>query len=303
VSESQPPSADADEGSQAAPDASRARRISRRAILKSVVLGPLVHPGWMRWGMAPAIVAFALLTQIGAVAWPIAGLVAGRPIWLRAMAWSALAYTILSVVIVPFAAQTLGRVQLPCYSEFLVARNPLYCALNRNWVTPELRTTILEISARVASEHPGTVVSYLDGGFPFPGTPLLPHLSHGDGNKLDLAFFHVDRENQPIYQGGCPIGYFGYTQPAAGVEPACPDRWYDLRWDMNALQIWLSPHGLDDARTRTLVEASLEHPAIGKVLLEPHLQRRLNLESDKLRFQGCRAARHDDHVHIQLVSR
>lgn len=303
MSDHPPPPPDTGEDGSATPTAARGQRKSGKAILKSAVLGPLAHVDWVRWGVAPSIVAFALLTQVGAVAWPIAGLIAGRRHWLRAMAWSAVAYVVLSVAVVPFAARALGRVQLPCYSEFLVARNPLYCALNRNWVTPELRSTIVEISTLVAAEHPGTVVSYLDGGFPFAGTPLLPHLSHGDGNKLDLAFFYVDRENQPVYQGGCAIGYFGYTQPAAGVEPACPVRWYDLRWDMNALQIWLSPHGLDDARTRTLVAASLEHPAIGKVLLEPHLQRRLQLESDKLRFQGCRAARHDDHVHIQLVSR
>ena len=36
------------------------------------------------------------------------------------------------------------------------------------------------------------------------------------------------------------------------------------------------------------------------LLLEPHLKTRLKLEKyDKIRFQGCRAARHDDHIHVQ----
>ncbi len=38
-----------------------------------------------------------------------------------------------------------------------------------------------------------------------------------------------------------------------------------------------------------------------KVLLEPHLVRRLGLSSPLLRFQGCRAARHDDHLHLQIT--
>jgi hypothetical protein len=75
---------------------------------------------------------------------------------------------------------------------------------------------------------------------------------------------------------------------------------WDLRWDLDPLQPWLARHALDDARTRTLVDAALAHAAIEKVLLEPHLQTRLGLSSPKLRFQGCRAARHDDHAHLQL---
>ena len=65
------------------------------------------------------------------------------------------------------------------------------------------------------------------------------------------------------------------------------------------LQPLLAPR-LDVARTASLIQVSARRAAIGKILLEPHVQRRLGVSSDKLRFQGCHAARHDDHVHIQL---
>jgi hypothetical protein len=41
-------------------------------------------------------------------------------------------------------------------------------------------------------------------------------------------------------------------------------------------------------------------PSIEKVFIEPHLKNRLQLTSPKVRFQGCHAARHDDHVHVQV---
>ena len=32
----------------------------------------------------------------------------------------------------------------------------------------------------------------------------------------------------------------------------------------------------------------------------PHLKARLGLNSNKVRFHGCHAVRHDDHFHVQL---
>ncbi|MDG1408954.1 MAG: hypothetical protein P8Q50_14385 [Octadecabacter sp.] len=39
---------------------------------------------------------------------------------------------------------------------------------------------------------------------------------------------------------------------------------------------------------------------VGKIFIEPHLAQTLGLNDPKVRFQGCRAARHDDQIHIQL---
>ena len=37
-----------------------------------------------------------------------------------------------------------------------------------------------------------------------------------------------------------------------------------------------------------------------RVFLEPYLAKRLGVASPLLGFQGCRAARHDDHIHLQI---
>jgi hypothetical protein len=39
---------------------------------------------------------------------------------------------------------------------------------------------------------------------------------------------------------------------------------------------------------------------VAKIFVEPPLAAQLGLSDPKIRFQGCRAARHDDHIHIQL---
>jgi hypothetical protein len=36
------------------------------------------------------------------------------------------------------------------------------------------------------------------------------------------------------------------------------------------------------------------------MIVQPHLKSRLKLKSTKIRFHGCKAVRHDDHIHIQL---
>jgi hypothetical protein len=57
----------------------------------------------------------------------------------------------------------------------------------------------------------------------------------------------------------------------------------------------------DSVRTKALASLFASSPSIGKIFIEPHLKTRLNLSSDKIRFHGCRAVRHDDHIHVQLL--
>jgi murein endopeptidase len=59
-------------------------------------------------------------------------------------------------------------------------------------------------------------------------------------------------------------------------------------------------HRLDQERTKAMVELFAAQPTIGKIFIEPHLKTRLHLNSPKIRFHSCKAARHDDHVHVQI---
>jgi hypothetical protein len=56
----------------------------------------------------------------------------------------------------------------------------------------------------------------------------------------------------------------------------------------------------DENRTKELLTFLLKKKKTGKIFIEPHLIERMNLKHNKLRFHGCHAVRHDDHIHIQL---
>ena len=130
------------------------------------------------------------------------------------------------------------------------------------------------------------------------GFPLLPHLSHKDGRKLDLAYFYQRKSShEAVDFSPSWLGYWFYEQPASPKEAACNGQKSWLRWDFAWLQPRYAAYEIDVERTRTLVQLLAQDAQ--KILLEPHLQTRLGVESPIIRFQGCRAARHDDHIHVQ----
>ena len=57
---------------------------------------------------------------------------------------------------------------------------------------------------------------------------------------------------------------------------------------------------LNEQQTKTLVELFANQTAVGKIFIEPHLQTRLQLTSNKIRLHGCQSVRHDDHFHVEL---
>ncbi len=239
-----------------------------------------------------------VLTQIGGVAWLIAVMFASaRPVRVFLMVFL-VAYCVLWGG-TRFAAPSFDRVAIPCIDNGPTrarALSPLYCAMNRTYVTPELAAKVDALATHMHETFPGTRTRVLDAGFPFFDLPLLPHLSHDDGEKVDLAFW---------YEGGnwrSPIGYWAFEQPRPEDSDLCEDvEGLSLRWDMEALQPFMRELPMDEARTAealTWLDANL--PEDGKVFVEPHLADRLGIVGDKIRFQGCRAARHDDHIHFQL---
>ena len=57
----------------------------------------------------------------------------------------------------------------------------------------------------------------------------------------------------------------------------------------------------DEERSKEMIRLFAQEKEVQKIFLEPHLKSRLGLnEFEKIRFQGCKAARHDDHIHVQL---
>jgi len=263
------------------------------------------------------LVVLTLLTQVGGIALALCWLV-GRllppssPLQRLGINAGLFAgfYVVLSLFVVPPLAALGGRVPLPCTSEPdrpFAAAHPAFCWLNRHYVDPRLNALLTNLSRDVAQQFPGTVTLFLDANLPFiNGFPLLPHLSHGDGRKLDLAYSYRGPEGGYLpAQTRSPIGYWAFQQPAAGEIPS-PCRagaWLTTRWDMQFLQGLFPQRTLEPERTRAALRwltTEGQNAGIERIFIEPYLAARLGVSSPLLGFQGCRAARHDDHIHIQI---
>jgi hypothetical protein len=265
------------------------------------------------------LVAVTLLTQVSALALAL-GWLAGRRLlprrmdrWQRAVFGLLLfvaSYGLLHFVVVPPLAALGGRVPLPCAAEPdrpFASAHPLFCWLDRHYVDPRLVTLMTDMSREVAREFPGTVTLYLDGNLPFiNGFPLLPHLSHSDGRKIDIAYFYrgPDGGYRPS-ETRSPIGYWAFEEPAVSETPS-PCRagtWLTMRWDLQFLQSLFPDRPLEPERTRAALRwltTQGQGAGIERIFVEPYLAKRLGVASPLLGFQGCRAARHDDHIHIQI---
>lgn len=55
-----------------------------------------------------------------------------------------------------------------------------------------------------------------------------------------------------------------------------------------------------EKRTKTMVQLFTQEASIEKIFIEPHLRDRMQIRHPKIRYHGCRAVRHDDHIHIQI---
>jgi hypothetical protein len=279
-----------------------------------------------------AFVVLTLLTQIGGMVfllvWLISRLFAagwvraskksylfaarGMNSWVRTAVNAVLfvaIYATLTILVVPPLAASQNRVPLPCIitgNEPLRVAHPLFCALNRHYVDARLLPLAVSLARAMDRRFPGTVTVALDAGFPFlNGFPLLPHLSHNDGRKLDLAYYYTDDRGR--YLPGLlrsPVGYWAFEQPGTADKPSCEhDSWLTLRWNMTWVQPLFPDRRLDANRTREALRwiVTAGQPfGVERVFIEPYLAARLGVTSPLLGFQGCRAARHDDHIHVQI---
>jgi hypothetical protein len=217
-------------------------------------------------------------------------------------------YCVATFGIVPILAKPFGRVPMPItQAHYLQPLNVWTCLLNRHYVRPALQQAAFDVAEQMHQKYPETITNYLDANFPFIDRfPLLPHLSHNDGKKLDLSFFYIDSQTNKA-TNSCPsaIGYGICEEPLPNevdTAAACEEKGF---WQYSFLKK-IVPQGnkknyiFDSKRTRTLVQLFAKEGSISKIFIEPHLKNRLNIQSAKVRFHGCQAVRHDDHIHVQL---
>ncbi len=261
-----------------------------------------------------------LFTQIGGVLWLIHIPLHKRLARVFNKTWKITIARLLSFcsfylfftlwIVPPLAKWQCGRVPLPVWSNpKLRPHNVFYYALlNHHYVRPALKRSVEDIAEKLSKKYPGSVLCYLDANFPFiDGYPLEPHFTHRDGKKLDIALYWKNVESGAIIFGTPSILGYG-----AAAEPKSGEVNYDEKcrkqgnWYRNHERDYLghfdkSKYVFDETISREMIKLFAEDSSVKSILLEPHLKTRLGLEKyTKIRFQGCRAARHDDHIHIQL---
>jgi hypothetical protein len=191
----------------------------------------------------------------------------------------------------------------------LIPLNVVTCIFNRHYVKPKLYQALMNVSNMVNRKHKENIVCYLDANFPFlDGFPLFPHLSHNDGKKADLAFLYKNNITGKEVHGKAPsfIGYGICEKPQpneVNMPLICENKGY---WQYNLLEkivpeLGTQTFSMDNKRTKELIILLAAQPSLEKIFIEPHLKQRLNLQQySNIRFHGCQAVRHDDHIHIQL---
>ncbi len=251
-------------------------------------------------------VLLTILTQVGGVIyllsiwmarkWPV------KPRYKTLLVFLAL-YLFVTLLLVPPVASVLGREKLSHTSKIKPAFF-LTDLLNRNYVRPEMNKMLHEAENRLA----GTAIEirYLDANFPFCyGFPLLPHLSHNDGKKIDIAFVYQTRDGKITGKQKSVSGYGVFEGPKPG-EPnqmrQCRNRGYRHYGFTRYLTLGRINSKLvfSASGTKRLIESFLGSKRLGKIFIEPHLKQRLHLTDPRIRYQGCRSVRHDDHIHLQL---
>lgn len=254
-------------------------------------------------------ILLTLLTQIGGVVYIISELVfikKGKHYSRRnKFALFLSLYLISTFLLVPYIAPFFGRVKIKNNDSIT------YCSIftvvcNRNYVTPDLHTTLSAIAQTMHQQYPDVQLTYLDANFPFiHGFPLAPHLSHNDGKKIDLSFVYINNDGKIANKQPAILGYGVYEEPNPNEydqTSVCKQKGY---WQYDfpkylTFGITNNQLKLSEKATKDLILTTIKQQKVRKIFIEPHLKNRFGIQNNKVRFHGCQAVRHDDHIHIQL---
>jgi hypothetical protein len=247
------------------------------------------------------IVCFTVLTvftQVGGILWFLAVIISYKLKQKKRYTFP-IVYLMCNLLIIPPIASVFGREKLPMFNDDIKPVNIIYPLLFRNYVAKNLHTVLKE-SAKTLSEKQ-IQITYLDANFPFlNGFPLLPHRSHSDGKKIDIAFMYTDNTGLLTSQKPSSSGYGAYVKATNYTTENCIKKGY---WQYH-LPKYLT-FGIDRSlqfnknATRAIIKEFLTHSATEKIFIEPYLKQELHLNNGKIRFHGCKAVRHDDHIHLQ----
>lgn len=264
------------------------------------------------------VIFITLLTQIGEVvylfsrfSYPVINRMSSNKFlqYIFRFTFFLLLYLFFTFFLIPIIAKPFGRVPLPFLSSNNIQPiNKITCILNRHYVRADLKDVAIQVANEMNQQFPGTTLNYLDAGFPFfDKFPLFPHLSHNDGKKLDIALYYTIASTGKE-TNSCPsfIGYSISEEPGAdevNTALTCGTQGF---WQYSLMKKMLPQSNkknyvFDAVRTKAVIQLFCAAPNIQKIFIEPHLKTRMGLTNGKIRFHGCQAVRHDDHIHLQIL--
>lgn len=212
-------------------------------------------------------------------------------------------YLLFTFAIVPIIAPFFGREPIH-HTKNICPTNYMTVILNRNYVRPTMNRLLSNTEKKLKGS--GVQLHYLDANFPFiNGFPLFPHLSHNDGKKLDLSLVYETKKGKMSNLKKSMSGYGDFSGPTENEEDKisfCKKEGY-FQYDYPKYVTFGKINQdliFSEKGTRILINAVLKNKSLGKIFIEPHLKQRLNLTDSRVRYHGCTAVRHDDHIHIQL---
>ncbi len=250
------------------------------------------------------VIVLTIMTQIGGVVYLLATLMYRRNTLKRWGAFVVL-YLVSTFFVVPYVAPFFGREKIQTTDTVKI--HMLFTSLaNRDYVVPEMNTVLTNVSTKLSKVYPGVEIHCLDANFPFfNGFPLLPHLSHNDGKKLDISLLYEDDKGAIINDKPSISGYGVFVHPVAGEYDqisVCKEKGY---WQYDfpkylTLGTVNSDLIFSEKGTRKVIQLLREELSVSKIFIEPHLRERIQIKHPKVRYHGCRAVRHDDHIHVQV---
>lgn len=247
-----------------------------------------------------------MLTQVGGIAFLISEVLRKRINWngkFKSIGSFFIIYGLITFLFVPLIAPIFGREKVK-HNKKIKPTNYMTVILNRNYVRPALNKLLLNTGKNLEGSE--IKINYLDANFPFINKfPLLPHLSHNDGKKIDISFIYETKQGEITNKQKSVSGYGLFEAPKSNesdqIQKCLSQGYFQydfakyLRFGTTNKALQFSERG-----TKELILGLLDNSTLGKMFIEPHLKERLKLQNKKIRYHGCRAVRHDDHIHIQL---
>jgi hypothetical protein len=130
----------------------------------------------------------------------------------------------------------------------------------------------------------------------------LPHRSHNDGKKIDICFSYKAKDGKITDKKPSVSGYGVYVQKENYSSNSCIEKGY---WQYDFPRYLtlgkINELNFDATSTKKIIRTFLAQSETQKIFIEPYLKSKLGLNNySKIRFHGCKAVRHDDHIHLQI---